>query len=631
MNELEQILEHIDNGDNFLLSGGAGSGKTYSLVQVIKEVIKKNPTEQVFCMTYTNSAVKEIEERVNHKNLIVSTIHDFMWSNIKNFQKEIKKSLIDLANDDESKIKIDNGEHEIQSTFFDNTKYIKYREYLKIKEGSISHDEIIILSEYMFSIYIKLSDILKDKYKFIFVDEYQDTHKEVVDILLIHLRQSQRKNIIGFFGDAMQSIYENGVNNIQEYIDQGYLKEVQKLQNRRSPKLIYELANKLRTDDLIQEASEDVTAPNMDENGIVRNGTIKFIYSINPDLNRIKEYIDWNFEDSKNVKELNLTHNLIAEKAGFENLMKIYDKDPILALKNSITAKIKDNKKYGKTEVVFSEDETFDNVVDIFQLKAKKEKGKDQRLKKDILLEVPINVELYNQLKDLPFSFVRKIYLDKDQLIDDKKQSEEDENRKGSKRDDLIKHLYKIQKNISLYQAQKYNEFLKVTDYKITSIQDKKDLKENIHSLINVGDKTIEQIINDADEKGICVIDDNLKRFIQNKQYIYNRVKQIKFSEFQKLFEYLEGKTPFTTQHKTKGAEFDKVLVILDNGKWTQYNFENLFLDEGSESVLKRTKKIFYVCCTRAKENLAVFYHNPSQSVIDKAKLWFGVDNVSEI
>lgn len=642
MNELEQILEHIDNGNNFLLSGGAGSGKTYSLVQVIKEVIRKNPTEKVFCMTYTNSAVKEIEERVNHKNLKVSTIHDFIWSNIKHFQKEIKKSLIDLANDEESKIKIANGDDVVPSTFFDDTKEIKYKEYLKIKKGIISHEEIIILSEYMFSKYKKLSDILKDKYKYIFVDEYQDTHKEVVDILLIHLKKSQRTNIIGFFGDAMQSIYENGVNNIQEYIDQGCLIEVQKLQNRRSPRLIYELANELRTDDLIQEASEDVTAPNMDENGIVKNGTIKFIYSTNPDLNIIKEHIGWDFDDSKNVKELNLTHNLIAEKAGFENLMKIYDKDPILALKNSITSKIKDNKKYGKPEVVFSEDATFDNVVDIFQLKARKEKGKDQRLKKDILLEDSINIELYNQLKDLPFSFVRKIYLDKDQLIDDKKQSEEDENRKGSKRDDLIKHLYKIQKNISLYQVQKYNEFLKVTDYKITSVQDKKDLKENIHSLINVGDKTIEQIINDADEKGICVIDDNLKRFIQNKQYIYNRVKQIKFSEFQQLFEYLEGKTPFTTQHKTKGAEFDKVLVILDNGKWNDYNFEYLFNDQIFDTlnkskqksypkILKRTQKIFYVCCTRTKEDLVVFYQNPSQEVIDKSIEWFGTTNVTEI
>lgn len=31
--EVEKIIDHIEKGENFLLSGGAGSGKTYSLVQ----------------------------------------------------------------------------------------------------------------------------------------------------------------------------------------------------------------------------------------------------------------------------------------------------------------------------------------------------------------------------------------------------------------------------------------------------------------------------------------------------------------------------------------------------------------------------------------------------------------------
>ena len=39
-NEFGQIMKLIGNGDNFLLSGGAGSGKTYSLVQVISVPLK---------------------------------------------------------------------------------------------------------------------------------------------------------------------------------------------------------------------------------------------------------------------------------------------------------------------------------------------------------------------------------------------------------------------------------------------------------------------------------------------------------------------------------------------------------------------------------------------------------------
>ena len=72
---------------------------------------------------------------------------------------------------------------------------------------------------------------------------------------------------------------------------------------------------------------------------------------------------------------------------------------------------------------------------------------------------------------------------------------------------------------------------------------------------------------------------------------------------------------------QTKGTEFDDVFVILDNGKWNNYNFEKLFIggDETSKKVIDRTRKIFYVCCTRAKSQLAVYYDMPSDSVIAKA------------
>ncbi len=36
----------------------------------------------------------------------------------------------------------------------------------------------------MFKNYPKLSDVIKDRFKFIFIDEYQDTHKEVIEIFL---------------------------------------------------------------------------------------------------------------------------------------------------------------------------------------------------------------------------------------------------------------------------------------------------------------------------------------------------------------------------------------------------------------------------------------------------------------
>lgn len=113
---------------------------------------------------------------------------------------------------------------------------------------------------------------------------------------------------------------------------------------------------------------------------------------------------------------------------------------------------------------------------------------------------------------------------------------------------------------------------------------------------------------------------------------MYNRVKNIEYQQFQKLYNYLEGCTPLSTQHKVKGTEYDNVLVILDNGKWNQYNFEYLFTKpKDKESIVKRTEKIFYVCCTRAKKRLIVYYCTPSELVINKAKEIFGEENVINI
>jgi len=632
--EVQQIFQSIDEGKSFLLSGGAGSGKTYSLVSVIRQAIAENPTAKVACMTYTNAAVKEIEERVNHKNLNVSTIHDFLWDSIKHFQKELKEAIISLANNDDVSIISVDETNPIPENYFEILPDgIQYKEFVRLREGIISHDELLIVANYLFEKYPKLSNIVKDKYKFIFIDEYQDTSKTVVDIFLTHFKQSERKNIIGFFGDAMQSIYEDGIGNLDEYIgnDGDTIREIQKKQNRRNPQLVIDLANKLRSDGITQEPSDDPNAPNMFE-GVVKQGKILFLHSTDGDIYKVEKFLEenynWNINNSKETKQLNLTHNLIADKAGFRTLMDIYDNDPILGLKSEILEKIKYNKKNDRPEIEIHEDDTFDDVVDRFQLK-----NRQRELKKDLLLADPVKAELYNQLKDKPFPEIRKMYLSKDALIDDKKQNENDENKKGSKRDNLIKHLFKIQTNIVFYKNGSYNEFLRATDFRfmVTSIAKKRELKENIENLIKTGEKSIEEVINDAHELGICLIDDKLSEFKEKKEYLYNRVKDVKFSEFQKLYEYLEGQTPFSTQHKTKGAEFDNVLVILDNGGWSHYNFGNLFLKTGTATVLERTQKIFYVCCTRAKENLAVFFHDPDEEVIAKAKLWFGSNAVISI
>jgi DNA helicase-2/ATP-dependent DNA helicase PcrA len=619
--EVQEILSHVSNGDNFLLSGGAGSGKTYSLVSLIKNLIKNNPTSKVACMTYTNAAVKEIEERVNHDNLSVTTIHDFLWDNIKFFQKDLKKSLVELVNAVEPKII--HPDAPVTPTCFDGLiDGIQYKEFTRIKDGIISHDELLILANHMFEKYLVLNDILKDKFKYIFIDEYQDTNELVIQIFLEHLKRSEKKNIIGFFGDSMQSIYEEGIGDLQKYIDDGSVKEVIKAQNRRNPKSVIDLANQLRTDSVVQVPSSDLYAPNM-LGGLIKPGSITFLYSSSNDLEAIKTneiFADWDFNNSKETKELNLTHNLIAPKAGFPELMAIYDKDPVFKFKGEVTKKIKED------NLSVDENLTFDQVADIVAPGSTR-----NGLKKTALLSDADNAELYNQVKDIPFAEIRRIYLTKEALIDDKKQDETDENKKGSKRDNLIKHLFKIQNMVHLYNVKRYNEFIRKTELQITKVQHKTELKEVISTIEGMSELPIEDVIEFVHNKGICIKGDHFVHFVTKYSYLYNRVKKVKFKEFQNLYKYLEGYTPFSTQHKIKGAEFENVLVILDNGKWNDYNFKNLFLLEGSTSVLENTQKIFYVCCTRAKERLVVFYHNPSPAVIAKAKVWFGETNVKEV
>lgn len=630
MAELEEIIDHINHGRNFLLSGGAGSGKTYSLVQVIRKVIEDYSSSQIMCITYTNAAVREIQERVDHHNLTVRTIHEFLWAQIKNYQKELKSCLVELANDEEeSYVKIDDVEP-VPNDFFDGVEEgIQYKEYLRLKDGIISHDQVIVLSEIMFRKYPKLGDIVKDKFDFIFIDEYQDTHREVVQILLEHFKQTPKRNIVGFFGDAMQSIYNKRIGNLDEYKgdNDDEVREVKKEQNRRNPLTVINLANQLRTDGITQVPSDDPSSPNMDD-GEVKQGEIKFIYSEISNVDRVKEYLGWDFTDSKNTKELNLTHNLIADKANFQQLMNIYDNDKIIG-RNGFKKRIKDYLNDNPVEIDLSE-MTFGEVVEFLQ------EGKTgQELNKvtptngqrDFIQE---NHELWQKAKETNYEIFSRIYVDKDQLLDDKKQDEDEEKERGSKRDELIKHLFRLQEIIWLYKNGQYNEFLKITDFidTLVNVKKKQELKEKIESLINVGDKKIGEVIDEAHEHGILIKGDGIDRFIERKKYVFDQVKEIPFRVFQDLFEFLEGRTPFTTQHKTKGTEFDNVFIILDNGGWTSYNFKYLFERNGTTSVIERTQKLFYVCCTRTKEKLAVYYHNPSNAVIEKAKEWFEEENV---
>lgn len=613
--EVERVLEHVAAGKNFLLSGGAGSGKTYSLVQVIGEILRTQPSASIACITYTNAAVREIESRVANDRLTVSTIHDFLWALISPFQAELRVVLISLMTGDSPRIRP--GNTAISPEMY-NGKLIQYKEFKKLAEGIVSHEEVIPLAHGMFEKFPKLREILRDRYRYILVDEYQDTEREVIKILLEILPLSLRKGVCGFFGDSMQSIYDNGVGSIMDYVAAGTVAEVQKVQNRRNPRLVFELANRLRSDGIVQTASEDENAPNM-HGGAVKDGLIRFYYSADGSdkLEVVRRTLGWDFSEVAETKELNLTHNLIAPQAGFGELMEIYDKDGVLKFRDRLVDHIKANDDLTKYDAQMFGDvmAQFPGVTPTAGMK-------------DFMDAHP------GWLKDAMacnFLVLRRMHVDGDQLVDDKKHDDKEATRRGSQRCPFIKHVFKILDVVHLYKHRRFNEFLRRTEFKITSAKDKLLLKECIEQIGVMIDRPIVEVIDYADKHGIVRKDDALTNFMVAKPYLFKRVTSVKCSVFVALYEYLEGRTTYSTQHKIKGQEFERVLVVLDSGGWNKYNFTYLFERSGKSSVRERTEKLFYVCCTRSKDSLAVYFRDPSVKVIARAREWFGEGNVIAI
>ncbi|MCB2092088.1 MAG: ATP-dependent helicase [Alphaproteobacteria bacterium] len=412
---------------------------------------------------------------------------------------------------------------------FFNDIQIRYQDYRQIEEGIVSHDDILVLANHMFKKYPMLRRIVKNKFHYILVDEYQDTFFSVIEILLDFLRRDNtHSNIIGFFGDSMQSIYNGRVGDLEKYCAENVVQNVVKDDNYRCSKAVIDLLNNIRND-IKQEPS-----------GKNKRGSAKFLYTSGNaismfQLKQNQHFANWHFDDPKDTKELYLTHKLIAMENGFEEIYGVY------------------------------------------------RKNNERLLKED------------NQ-------------------------------------DRLIKHLFRIQEIVYLYQTSQFNEFMKKTDFKLKRLSDKQDLSVRIQKVLEASQGTIDDVMHAVAEDGLINADDRLADFTNDNQKLYDEVLAMPYKQIECVFNYVKDFTPFSTQHNVKGAEFENVLVVLDNGRWNDYNFKYLFENTaGKESIINRTKKIFYVCCSRTKDNLVVYFDNPSAIALQEARNLFGNDNVIKL
>lgn len=115
-------------------------------------------------------------------------------------------------------------------------------------------------------------------------------------------------------------------------------------------------------------------------------------------------------------------------------------------------------------------------------------------------------------------------------------------------------------------------------------------------------------------------------------------VREAPYQELVRLAEFIEGQTPFATQHSVKGAEFDNVIVVLGGG-WNHYNWPQLLellttgaITAKNEKGYYRARNLFYVAVSRPKEKLAVLAtQTMSPTALQSAEKLFGAGNVAAL
>lgn len=314
-NTMQRIINCIEENKMFLLEAGAGSGKTYSLIETIKYIKVKYPRKNILCITYTNNAKNEIISRLpDTENIIISTIHDFIWSYIKNFQKELRKQVNIWIEEKINKLQSENDIERLEKyRNADLSLQIKYRDYEALHKGIISHDKVIDLA-IKFLEYPTFCNLLVNSFSYIFIDEYQYAEKKLLPCLInkINLYKKDNYLVLGLFGDNMQHIFNTGVGSINE-IDNGLIR-ISKLENYRSCNEIINNNNCLRNDGIEQICMNEEIKVNQ----------IAFIYNTSKDL-YLKNF-DFGKIEFKEFKRLFLVHGQIANEVGFSNIYSKYGK-----------------------------------------------------------------------------------------------------------------------------------------------------------------------------------------------------------------------------------------------------------------------------------------------------------------
>ncbi|MGC9044538.1 MAG: ATP-dependent helicase [Myxococcota bacterium] len=239
LNERQLIaVKHFEGP--LLVLAGAGSGKTrvitYRIAHLI-DVYKVNPSN-ILAMTFTNKAAEEMRNRVNkllnrEVDVFISTFHSACAFFLRRYAHLLgyDKNYIIYDDDDSKKIikellaihslnnsadevhriyseistRKENGEDILQldEDYIDNKIMMAYQKAL-IKSNAMDFSDLLLNMVKILRTNTDVAEYLSSKYRFILVDEFQDTNRIQMELLLLLLRSHRNICVVG---DDDQSIY----------------------------------------------------------------------------------------------------------------------------------------------------------------------------------------------------------------------------------------------------------------------------------------------------------------------------------------------------------------------------------------------------------------------------------------
>ena len=565
------ILSSLKSGTNFIFEAGPGSGKTTSLIETLREILDEpagiinTQTQKIACITYTNVAANEITERLQYNSTAVhvSTIHSFLWHQIGHYQSELREIIRNINADRESSKKY------VSNLNLDDVEIEYVDRYADLSKGEISHDDLLEISFHMYKNHSPLRHLTKCQYPIIFLDEYQDTQPQVIEILKCLLESEPKDPIepsrfsVGLFGDSMQSIYNDGIG----FVPPKTLNAVTitKEENFRSTNEIDALINTVRA-----RSSEATPVVQVAKRPDLPAESMCSLYytSANTPLtssmfNRIASRFGWTL--GEDTKILELTHSAISRTGNWSNFQTAVSKRG---------REVLDNLRKG--DDTYSS--TFLFVTNLYRAWS--------------------SGDGFTALNTLRFQSPdshkeRTLFSSVDEMLHWSSLLDEFVTRCKSDNIDVS--------SISSILSFVWDNEICSKAARITQYEDRTDFDKETHK--------------------------------ERRDGFLNALTLIPFRELLNFYDYLNDTSPFCTEHSTKGAEFNNVILIIDDSTWKQqYKVSTLFgSSDHIDERIERTLKLFYVAISRARNNLIVVYKNPTTDSIAGAKELFGEGNVQPL